>query len=248
MLIKTEGFVIKSIKYSEYDSIVTIFAREIGKVSAIAKGARRPKSSLKAGVQPFSYSEFILYKGKSLYTVNQCDPIEIFYSLREDIFKLAYASYILELVNAVIIEEQTNNRLFNLLGKTLYMLKKKNIETNIIVRAFEMQFLEFAGLSPHINSCVECGNEEMIKHKFSHRESGLLCEQCFVKDKGAVDVSKHTMRLAKYLLNADIKKITKLEISQFLNEDLSKITRRYILEHTNIYEFKSLKILEGLVE
>ncbi|MCD5414004.1 MAG: DNA repair protein RecO [Clostridiales bacterium] len=248
MQIKTEGFVIKSIKYSEYDSIITIFTRKLGKVSAIAKGARRPKSAFKAGIQPFSYSEFIIFKGRSMHTVNQCDAIEIFYSLREDIFKLSYASYILELVGAVITEDQTNNSLFNLLGKTLYMLKRKNIEINTIVRTFELQFLEFSGLKPNINSCVECGNEEMITHKFSHREGGLLCEQCVGKDKCAVNVSKHTMRLANYLLNADMKKITKLKISQFLNEDLSKITKRYILEHTNVYKFKSLEILEGLVE
>ncbi|MCD5410764.1 MAG: DNA repair protein RecO [Clostridiales bacterium] len=248
MLIKTEGFVIRNIKYSEHDSIITIFTRELGKVSAIAKGVRRPKSKMRAGIQPFSYSDFVLYKGRNLYTVNQCNSIEIFYSLREDLFKLSYASYLLELIGAVITEEQTNNRLFNLLGKALYMLKKKDIEINTIVRTFELQFLEFSGLSPNISSCVECGSEEISAHRFSHREGGLLCEQCIDKDRGAVEVSKHTIRLANYLLNADMKKITKLKISELLNNDLSKITRRYILEHTNVYEFKSLKILEGLTK
>src|SRR5690554_1201034 len=104
MLITTEGFVLKNRKYRETDSILTIFTRKVGKINAIAKGARRPKSNLLAGIQPFCYSEFVLYKGRNLYTVSQCDSKEIFYPLREDLKKLSYASYLMELVEAVIVE------------------------------------------------------------------------------------------------------------------------------------------------
>src|SRR5690554_3964838 len=110
MLLKTEGFVLKNRKYAETDSLLVIFTRKIGKIHAIAKGVQRLKSSLMAGVQPFCYSDFVLYKGKSLYTVSQCEPKQIFYKIREDIKHLSYGAYVVELIEAVTNEGQTNNR------------------------------------------------------------------------------------------------------------------------------------------
>lgn len=246
MLIKTEGIVLKNKKYAENDSLLTIFTRKAGKVSAIAKGGRKPKSNLLAGIQPFCYSDFVLYRGKSLYTISQCDPKEIFYSLREDLTRLSYGAYLLELVNAVINEGQTNNRLFNLLGKTLFILKKKDIEINTVIRSFELKFLVYAGYKPHINSCVNCGSSEILAGVFSIQEGGILCSQCQQIDPFSLRISDMTIKLANYLLNKDISEVQKLKIHPSLNEQLKKIIKKYIVAHINIYEFKSLDLADKL--
>lgn len=246
MLISTEGFVLKNRKYGETDSMLTIFTRKVGKVNAIAKGARRPKSTLLAGIQPFCYSEFVLYKGRNLYTVSQCDPKEIFYPLREDLKKLSYAAYLVELVEGVIIEGQTNNRLFNLFGKTLYLLKKDNVEINTIIRAFEIKLMHYSGYRPEFKGCVHCNSRESLSWKFSSTEGGLLCSSCFSVDPFAIKIGNTTIRLAIYLLTRDMVEIQRLKISNYLNEELKKILKQYILTHINKYDFKSLDVAEKL--
>lgn len=246
MLITTEGFVLKNRKYGETDSILTIFTRKAGKINAIAKGARRPKSNLLAGIQPFCYSEFVLYKGRSLYTVSQCDAKEIFYPLREDLRKLSYSAYLVELVETVITEGQTNNRLFNLFGKTLYLLKKEDVEINTIVRAFEIKLINYIGYKPQLTSCVHCSNTESEIWKFSSTEGGVLCSRCYNVDPFAMKINNTTIKLAIYLLTRDMVEIQRLKISSYLNDELKKILKQYILTHISKYDFKSLEVAEKL--
>lgn len=246
MLITTEGFVLKSRKYRETDGLLTIFTRKVGKVNAVAKGAYRPKSGLLAGIQPFSHSEFVLYKGRSLYTINQCDVKEIFYPFREDLKKLSYAAYLVELVGAVTAEGQTNNRLFNLLGKTLYILKENDIEINPIVRAFEIKLMNYSGYRPHLVSCVHCANKQSTSWVFSAEQGGLLCSSCLNIDLSAIKIGTTTIKLALYLLTRDMEEIKNLKISRYLNDELGKILKQYILVYTNKYNFRSLEIAEKL--
>lgn len=246
MLIKTAGIVLKNSKFNENDSLLVIFTRKIGKISAVAKGARNPKSTLLSGVQPFCYSDFVLYKGKSLYTVSQCDVKESFYKLREDLDRLTYASYLLELVGAEVNEGYTNNRLFNLLGKTLKIISKSDVELKTVLRAFELKYLFYSGYTPHLNSCVNCNKEQETGWKFSAKEGGILCDECHTIDYKAMKISDYTLKLAKYLLFKDIEEVQKLKISNFLNNELSKVLKEYIFVHINKKSFKSLDIIEKL--
>lgn len=246
MIIKTEGFVLKNSKMGEADSLLTIFTRKLGRISAVAKGARRPKSQLLAGIQPFCYSEFVLYKGKNLYQVSQCDPKQIFYKIREDMNKLSYGAYILELVEAVITEGQTNNRLFNLMGKTLSLLIMEDIELHTIIRTFELKLLHYAGFKPQFASCVSCGDKEGQGYKFSSQQGGLICNKCHQEDPTALKISETTIRLANYLLSKEINEVYKLKINNFLNNELKIILKKYIMEHINKYHFKSLELVDKL--
>ncbi len=246
MLIKTEGFVLKNKKYAETDSMLTLFTRMVGKVNVIAKGARRPKSNLLAGIQPFCYSDFVLYKGRSLYTVSQCEAKKIFYEIREDLDCLSYGAYLLELVEAVTNEGQTNNRLFNLLGKTLSIITNKDIELQTIVRAFELKLLFYSGFKPHLTSCVNCNAQQFKQIRFSVEEGGIICPQCFQVDPFATKISETAVRLANYLLNKDIIEIQKLKVNETLNKELKIILKKYIMVHINKYQFKSLEMLDKL--
>ncbi|MDM8129085.1 DNA repair protein RecO, partial [Paraclostridium benzoelyticum] len=111
---------LRSARYKENDLILTIFTRKLGKISAIAKGAKRNKSSLLSSSQVFSYSNFTLKKQGNMYRVSQSETIKNFYDIAYDIEAFSYATYITSLVDGSIYENQTNNRLFVLLAQTLY--------------------------------------------------------------------------------------------------------------------------------
>lgn len=107
IILNTQGIVLKAVRYKENDVILTLFTRKLGKVSAIAKGAKRNKSSLLSSAQLFSYANYTLKRKGNMYTVNQSDTIKSFYDISYDIEAFSYATYITKLVEGSTCENQT---------------------------------------------------------------------------------------------------------------------------------------------
>ncbi|WP_129596788.1 DNA repair protein RecO [Anaerophilus nitritogenes] len=245
MLIKTDAVILKQTKFGEGDAIVTLFAKKIGKVQAVAKGVKRSKGKYAVGTQPFCYGEYVLYKGKDLYQISQIDLKDSFYKLREDVLTLAYASYILELTENILTEGQTNHRLFYTLLKWIHIfsLQKGNHET--LVKAYEMKLICFSGYEPQIKNCVSCG-KTAEKVKFSSREGGILCSECSSQDPYAMKISKVTINVMTYLIEADLEKICRLKIKPDALKELNKIIKHYISTHIGKDKFKSMAFLQAI--
>ncbi|MEG3067513.1 MAG: DNA repair protein RecO [Syntrophaceticus schinkii] len=103
---KAEAIVLRSIVYGEADRILTLFTREDGKVSAIAKGVRKTTSRLRGAVQLFSHTRLVLYSGRSLDTVSQGEAEDEFSYLERDLECFATASYCAELVSRLTPERE----------------------------------------------------------------------------------------------------------------------------------------------
>ena len=129
---RTEGIVLREIRYKDSSKILSIYTKEHGKISAMARGAYRPKSGIVASTQLLSYSEYEMYEGKQFYYINQAHILESFYSIRENMERLSYGYYMLELLDKSIEIDQKSNSLFSLL--------KKGLE---IISELEEDFLKF---------------------------------------------------------------------------------------------------------
>ena len=125
-LFKVNAINLKSSKIGEADKIVILFSRSRGKISAIAKGARKPKSKFGGRLEPFAYNQVMLAKGKELDIVSQVETIETFYELRSDPEKLLAGIYLVRLVNASTETGQKNEALFDLLLNSLKLLMEQS--------------------------------------------------------------------------------------------------------------------------
>jgi len=96
---KADAIVIRSREYGEADRLVTLFAREKGKINALAKGVRKPTSSQRAGTQLFTYADFLLHQGKTLDTITQAQPRESFPHTWSDLDRTLAASGRAELLD-----------------------------------------------------------------------------------------------------------------------------------------------------
>ena len=85
--VKVKGVILSENNMGDYDKMLTMLTPNFGKISCVAKGARRPKSALLAGTQMFCFGEYMMYQGTSTYHINSCETIEIFYKLRTDLEK-----------------------------------------------------------------------------------------------------------------------------------------------------------------
>ncbi|MTI49418.1 DNA repair protein RecO [Sporosalibacterium faouarense] len=243
---KTQGIVLRQVKFKESDKILTIFSRENGKISAIAKGARKTKSPLMGSTQVFCYSDFVLYRGKSFYHVNQGEVLNSFYSLRNDLYKLAYGTYILEIVEAGITEEESNEKVFLLLLKTLNVLSVIEDDFLKLVLAFIIKFLSFMGYKPHLRRCVVCNNNLMGRIKFSISQGGVLCDKCKNSDLYALSLDLNTVKAMDNLLYAKLDNLDEVQIPESTLLNIEKILTKYLLAHIDKKTFKSLDFIKSI--
>ena len=86
----TDALVLRHADYADYDRMVTLFTPEYGRIDAVARGCRRPKSPLVNAVEPFTSGEYQLYSRKERYSIDQCQIKESFYELRTDYDRLVH--------------------------------------------------------------------------------------------------------------------------------------------------------------
>ena len=79
--IKTNGIIISENNFGDSDKMLTMLTPGLGKISCVAKGARRTKSALLAGTQLLCFGEYLMYKGSNTYNINSCETIEVFYNI-----------------------------------------------------------------------------------------------------------------------------------------------------------------------
>ena len=119
-LIKTTGIVIKEIDFKDNDKIITILTKDLGKISAMVKGAKKTNSPYLASSQYLVYSEFVLYQGKTFYHVNSTTVLDTFYDLRIDYDKLNYAFSMTKLLFTVCQENEKCEDVLKLFLNVLY--------------------------------------------------------------------------------------------------------------------------------
>ena len=246
IIVNTQGIVLRSARYKESDLILTIFTRKLGKVSAIAKGAKRNKSSLLSSSQVFSYSNFTLKKQGNMYRVSQSETIKSFYDIAYDIDAFSYATYITSLVEGSIYENQSNNRLFVLLAQTLYLYTQKDIDKEFITKAFELKFLDYAGFKPIVNKCVNCNTTNLKNSVFNVDEGGILCEKCKENHVYNFKIDSTTIKLMDYVFRNDIITCSKAKVSKYIVNELEKILKVYIQVYIDNVNIKSLHLFQGI--
>ena len=246
IILNTQGIVLKAVRYKENDVILTLFTRKLGKIAAIARGAKKNKSSLLSSSQLFSYSNYTLKKQGSMYRVSQSDTIKSFYDISYDIEAFSYATYVTKLVENTTLENQTNNRLFILLAQTLYLYSQENFDKKFITRAFELKFLDYMGFRPIINRCVNCNSKDLSNSTFNVYEGGLICSKCGEDTTENIKVDVTTIKLMEYILSNDILQCSKAKVSKYITHELEKILKKYLSAHIDNVNFKSLHLFQSL--
>jgi len=195
---RVSALVLRIRNLGEADRLLTLLSPEKGKIAALAKGARRPRSKL-ASLQLFSLATLQLAAGKNLDIITQAVVRLPFPALREEVSRFAYACYLVELADAFSQPGEKNRRLFDLLLSGLAALNKGG-EPEVIARAFELRLLDLSGYAPQLDTCVSCaypmGEEPM---GFSPQLGGMLCHRCLPAGEGVQRIRTQSLRALQAL-------------------------------------------------
>lgn len=241
---KTEGIILSELRYRDTSKILTIYTRELGKISVMAKGAYRPKSKLLASTQPFSYNEFQFSKGKNFYYINQIDIIDTFYNIRNKMERLVIGFFILELLDKSMIEEEENEKIFLLALKSLKVLTDLDGGYLKFLTSYELKYISFLGYRPEMKACVNCSNKDN-NMRFSKSQGGLLCSDCYQLDIQAKYISSTEIGIMQRLLFTSLDMLEEIRVNSKELWKIHDLLMEYILYNIDIRELKSLKLLKS---
>ena len=249
------ALVLRTRPLGEKDRICVLFSPERGRIDAVAKGARGPKSKLAALSQPFVVARFLLVTGRSLHIVSQAEIETTHAGLAASIFATAWAYFVLE-VAQTLPEGLPDPRGFEIVIVALNALENAPDDDAREAAGiwFEIQWLSHQGFAPTIGFCVECARRIDATHPnsrvwFGPNAGGTLCDECHHRDGGALGVSASSLR-ALHRLERSSRAPASLGAAPFaLNfaeiAELGRCVRLSTLAHI-APRFKSLPFLEEL--
>lgn len=243
MLEKIKGIVIKTQDYGETHKLVTIFSGQIGKITAIARGAKKPKSRMAAVTQPFVYGNFLMYISSGLSTIRQGEIIDSLRSIREDIFKTAYGAYIMELTDKLMDTRSPDIYIYNELYETLQWIAA-NDSVEIPVMMYEVKLYKKGGFAPIVHQCTHCGSTQM-PFSFSISEGGMLCHACIHLDQAAISLPASIVKLLNIFQEVPLNQIGNISIKKTNKVLLRKIFDAYYDQYGSYY-LKSRNFLKQL--
>jgi len=191
---KSVAIVLKVVDFSETSCVVTLMTRDFGKVSALAKGARRPKSPFEAALDVLSVCRvvFLRKSGDSLNLLTEAKLDQRFRAASSSLEKLYAAYYVIELLQKLTDELDPQIELFDLARRTIELLdEKQTCPTEQTILRFQMRMLSCLGHAPSLRNCVDCGSQVTGKRiPFGMNHGGVLCSGCREGKRNIVSVSQ----------------------------------------------------------
>jgi len=257
---QTEAIIIKKTKLGEADRILTLYSPELGKIQAVARGVRRPKSKMAGHLELLTHSKISLARGRNLDIITGAQTIDSFLPLKNDLVLTSYGLYVIELVNQFTPDQSEDEALFHLLLETLSNLCTSDPSASsgqvpstssgqvLLLRYFELKMLEMTGYRPQLHECVSCHQPlAPVVNSFCAGVGGMLCPLCVLKQPFSFEVSVNTLKVLRFIQDNNFTAVSRLKISLSMGRELENLTRhylRYLLER----EVKSVAWLDTLRE
>ena len=211
--IVTPAIVIRARAFGEADKIVTFLTRDLGKLTGIAKGAKRSKRRFVNVLEPFTHVSvrLRLRSTSDLAFISACELVDAPHGLARDLVKFAYASYMLELTDRMIRGREAGGETYELVRDALGLVDRGQPEPGVL-RAFELCLLRLTGYEPTLDHCRHCGASlASVTSMYVHpARGGVLCAQC--RPEGRTYVASR----------ATLERLTELQRARFDDADASR--------------------------
>lgn len=237
------GMVLSAMPVGEYDKRLVILTRERGRISAFARGVRRPGSPYMAGSRPFSFGGFELYEGRSSYTVSSMSIANYFPELANDVEGALYGFYFLELAEYYTRENVDESQMLKLLYQSLRALMNKHLPNELVRVVYELKAMSVNGVYPQVFSCTGCGKTQG-PWTFVTEKGGIQCPACAAGGRG-LPVSEAAVYTMQFIIASTIEKLYTFRVSDDVLKELKAAVGQFAGENMD-RRMKSLEILQSM--
>ena len=250
LLITVNGIVIRERQCGENDKFIDIMTDKCGLMEVFVRGARKITSKNASSAQLFAYSKFCLSKRRDRYCIDSAEPIKIFYSIRQELDKLALASYFAEVISyASMLEENRYDEILRLLLNVFHYLSEGTREIKFLKSIFELRFMTEIGNMPNVLGCAECNMYSAEKMYFIIENGTMYCSSCFSQHKKctAVSINDPVLHAIRHIVLADFNRLFNFRLPEISSDTLAYISENYLITHIG-KTFKTLEFYKTVVK
>jgi DNA repair protein RecO (recombination protein O) len=223
----TEAIVIGGHNLGEADRIIPFFTRRLGKVRAVAKGARRIRSRFGGTLELFNHGELVFFEwpNRTLHKINEFSVIEPFAPLKADLDRLSRGAYIVELAAGAVEDGESNEEIFLLLRDALGLLVAHDDAR--LLRTFEIRLLRIAGYLLELYRCLICRVllDQANGLAISLSKGGLVCVRCQSQVQDKVPISWESLAFLRSVLRGELDMLLATSLPPPHNHDLRELLR-----------------------
>jgi DNA repair protein RecO (recombination protein O) len=223
----TEAIVIGGYNLGEADRIIPFFTRKLGKVRAVARGARRVRSRYGGALELFTLGQLVYFgwPNRTLHKINEFSVVEPFSALKADLGRLSRGAYLVELAGASVEEEEPNEEIFLLLRAALTLLAAHDDPR--LLRAFEIRLFRIVGYLLELYRCLICRSvlEAHIKPAISPTRGGLVCSKCLSRAPDSVPISMESLQFLRSVLHGGLEQSLTLPLTHPHTTNLQEVLR-----------------------
>lgn len=230
MYFRSPSIILKTRNLRESDQIVSVFAEREGKITAVAKGVKKPKSSLRGCVQPFCYSLLFFSRGRDMDLITQGKIIDFFGNSREDINRTLYCMYMMELLEKSLMEKVPMPKLFAVCLEVMQSMNNEGFNP-MLIRYFESRLLVNLGYKPMLDRCVLCDRKELKTYNFSMADGGLVCDSCRDTSRAQMSLRGDSLALIQLLSEGSFQAVRKVKASPAATQQLEVFLEAYLEYH-----------------
>ncbi len=245
MIYATEALILTRHYYGDTSLICNLFTKNYGRVSIIAKGARKPKNTNSAILQPLQFIDIhYYYKSKrNIQLLKEATINKHFFNTHNNYHKIIASYQTLDIINQICQVENPNEIIFRLVKQIMSKINNSNYKDIIVYNIFyKLQLLKYIGYQPIIDFCNIC-NQKLVDSQYDWSIGQLICMNCTNHKQSNIKLTNQHLDIIKYLSNTHIDTIT-IDKSQYpLLNDLDKYLLYFLSYHIiNLKYLKSMKL------
>lgn len=238
---KAVGIVLSTMPIGEFDKRVVILTKDFGKISAFARGARKPNSPYLAGTQPMAFGEFELYRGRNSYSINHIKVSDYFSNDLQGSDAFYMGMYFLEIADYFGKEGLEAKEMLELIYMAMKALRRNEIQIDLIRRIFELRTLVINGEYPDVFSCGRCGSKENLDF-FDISHDTMVCEKCHESISDDEKIKTSTLYTLQYIVTSPMNKLFAFKVKDDILNQLDKVIGQYFKKVVD-KQFNSLDFL-----
>ena len=231
---KAEAIVLHGRRQGETSKIVTVYSREYGKLSLMAKGSRGVRSKYLGTLETFNHVAIVFYhkEERQMQYLSQASILQPFPKLHEQLGRISLAGIPCEIIEKSEIEHHAHPQQFQLLLDTLLALETQTSGLRNIVRAFMLQFVSGAGFEPELTRCRGCSRAETTEvNYFSLQQGNYSCGACGPIPQEGRRISGYALQLLRWFSSVPVAYAAQVQTDKTTGDELDSILFDYLVSH-----------------